>query len=308
MPLSAPMVRNLGSRSRGVVLVAIAGLLWSTLGLGVRLMDEAGPWRILFYRAIALIVVLGVVVAARNPGTFVRAFAGIGYNGLVSATAIAFSSISFVYALTLTTVAQATLILGAAPVMAGALGWLLLREPITRTNWSTMGIAAAGLAVMTYTGIASGDLLGTILAFGAALGFAVFTVFQRRGRNADMLPAVVVSGVVIMAVTGPLMRGATISGTDILVAFYLGGVALAGGLALYTIGSRHVRSAESVLISMTEVVLAPIWVWWALGETMAPTTVIGGAIILTAVLIQARSRRALPSLPGDGPARRVRTR
>lgn len=289
-------------------MVATAGLLWSTLGLGVRLMDEAGTWRILFYRAIAQVVVLGVLIAARNPGAFARNLTRIGYNGLVSATALSFSSISFVYALSLTTVAEATLILGAAPVMAGALGWMVLREPITRTNWWTMGIAAAGLGVMTYTGTVSGNVAGIVLALCGALGFAAFSVFQRRGRQSDMLPAVLLSGVVTLVVTGPLVGGAKISAGDALVALYLGGVALAGGLALYTAGSRHVRAGELVLIAMTEVVFAPLWVWWAFGETMAATTIVGGFMIMAAVLIQARAREALPALHRRRRAGRVRTR
>ena len=284
--------------------MASAGLLWSTLGLGVRLMDEAGPWRILFYRAVAQVAVLAVLLAVRNPGAFARTLTGVGYNGLVSAAALSSSSISFVYALTLTTVAEATLILGAAPLMAGMLGWVLLREPITRTNWTTMGIGAAGFGVMTYTGAVAGNVGGILLALCAAFGFAAFSVFQRRGRDTNMLPAVLLSGVVTLVATGPLVRGATISAGDAVLAFYLGGVALAGGLALYTAGSRHVRAGELVLIAMTEVVFAPLWVWWILGETMAATTIIGGIMIMTAVLIQARAREARRTLRGHRRARR----
>lgn len=289
-------------------MVATAGLLWSTLGLGVRLMDEAGPWRILFYRAAFQVVVLGVLIAARNPRAFVRTLAGIGYNGLLSAASLSFSSISFVYALSLTTVAEATLILGAAPVMAGLLGWMLLGEPITRSNWSTMAVAALGLAVMTYSGSVSGNLAGIILALFGALGFAAFSVFQRKGRDSDMLPAVLLAGVVILVATAPLIGGATISVGDAVVALYLGGVVLAGGLALFTAGSRHVRASELVLISMTEVVFAPVWVWWAFGETIAATTIIGGIMIMTAVLIQARAREAPPAIRGHGRSSPVSTR
>ena len=269
-------------------------------------MGDVGPWAILFYRAIPQIIVLVVLITVRHRGATLRTIAGIGLNGLVSGASLTFSSMCFVYALTLTTVAEATLILGAAPVLAGVLGWLILREPITRTNWWTMGLAAAGLGVMTYTGTVSGSLAGTILAFGAALGFAAFTVFQRRGMRTDMLPAVIVSGLLTLLVTGPLVGGVTISGMNILLAIYLGGVALAGGLALFTAGSRHVRSTELVLIAMLEVVFAPVWVWWALGEGMAVATMVGGAIILTAVLIQAREgqarfRRAGPMPPVNAP-------
>ena len=92
------------------------------------------------------------------------------------------------------------------------------------------------------------------------------------------------------------------------MALYLGGVVLAGGLALFTAGSRHVRASELVLISMTEVVFAPVWVWWAFGETIAATTIIGGIMIMTAVLIQARAREAPPAIRGHGRSSPVSTR
>ena len=291
-------------RARGIALVAASGLLWSTLGLGVRLMDTAGPWRILFYRAIAQVVVLSALVAARNRGGFVRAFAGIGSDGLLGAVSLAFASCCAVYALTLATVAEVTLIFSSAPVLAGLLGWLLLREPISRTTWVSMGMATIGLAVMTSTGTTTGSLSGAVLAFGSALGFAAFTVFQRRGKKADMLPAVVVSGILVLMLTGSLIDGAPTSARDLLIAAYLGGVALAGGLALYTAGSRYLRAAELVLIVMTEVVFAPLWVWWVFGEAVAKTTVIGGGIVLAAVVIQARSSRpAHPVASGQCPGR-----
>ena len=277
-----------------MAMVAAAGLLWSTMGVGVRYMDEVSVWAILFYRAIAQVLVLVALIAVRRRGSFARTVTGIGVNGLISGASLTFSSVTFVYALKLITVAEATLILGAAPVLAGLLGWLLLREPITRTNWWTMGMAAVGLAVMTYTGTVTGNLAGTLLAFGGALGFAAFTVFQRRGMRTDMLPAVLVGGILTLIFTGPLMGGVTIGGLDLLVAIYLGAVGLGGGLALYTAGSRHVRSTELVLIAMTEVVFAPVWAWWAFGETIAVTTGVGGVLIMAAVLVQARARERLP--------------
>ena len=287
-----------------MAMIAMAGLLWSTLGLGVRFLDEVGTWAILFYRAIAQILALLVLIAIRHRGLLVHTFTSIGLNGLVSGVSLASSSICFVYALSLVSVAEATLILGAAPVLAGLLGWLVLREPITRTNWRTMAIAGAGLTIMTYTGTVSGSLVGTALAFCAALGFASFTVFQRRGMRTDMLPAVIVAGIVTLIVTAPLIGGVVISSMDLLVAFYLGGVALAGGLALFTIGSRYVRSTELVLIAMTEVVFAPVWVWWVFGETITLATGMGGVLIMAAVLVQARAREvpseSTPNHPRPG--------
>ena len=317
------MIRTvtLPARARGILLVAAAGTLWSTLSLGVRIMDTATTWQILFYRAIAQVMVIGAWVAMRRGRGFARSFADIGADGVMAGASISMASIAFVYALSLTTVAEVVFIFSMAPVLAGLLGWALLREPITRITWLAMVIVLAGIAVMNVPDGSAGFSTGTLLALVAAFGFASFTVLQRRRRHVDMLPAIAVSGLITVAATGWLIGGTVLSPGDLAVAFWLGGISLAGGLALYTVGARYVRPAESVLISMTEIVLAPLWVWWLFNETASIATVVGGAIVLTGVLTQAlgresnspRRRWGQPGLPSDSrqqatPRRRLRGR
>lgn len=298
----------LPARARGILLLAAAGTLWSTLGLGVRIMDTATTWQILFYRAIAQVVVIGAWVAMRRGRGFARSFADIGADGVIAGASISMASIAFVYALRLTTVAEVVFIFSMAPVLAGLLGWALLKEPITRITWLAMALVLAGIAVMNGPDGSAGISPGALLALLSALGFAVFTVLQRRRRHVDMLPAIAVSGLITAAATSWLIGGAAPSPRDLVVAFWLGGVALAGGLALYTVGARYVRPAESVLISMIEIVLAPLWVWWLFDETAGVAILAGGAIVAAGVLIQAlgresksRRRRGRPEPPSDPP-------
>ena len=295
----------LPARARGVLLIAAAGTLWSTLGLGVRIMDTATTWQILFYRAIAQVIVVGAWLAMRRGRGFVRSFADIGADGVIAGASISIASIAFVYAIGLTTVAEVVFLFSMAPVLAGLLGWALLREPITRITWLAMVFVLVGIAVMNGPIGSAGFSAGTLLAFLAALGFASFTVLQRRRRHVDMLPSVAVSGLITMAATGWLIGGSLPSSRDLAVAFWLGGIALAGGLALYTVGARFVRPAESVLISMTEIVLAPLWVWWLFDETARIATLLGGAIVLTGVLTQALGRERRPP---SGPRSRATPR
>ena len=297
----------LPARVRGILLVAAAGTLWSTLGLGVRIMDTATTWQILFYRAIAQVIVIGAWVAMRRGRRFARSFMDIGADGIIAGASISMASIAFVYALRLTTVAEVVFLFSMAPVLAGLLGWVVLREPITRITWLAMALVLAGIAVMNGPAGSAGVSAGTFLAFLSALGFASFTVLQRRRRHVDMLPAIAVSGLITAAATAWLIGGTVPGPRDLAVAFWLGGIALAGGLALYTVGARYVRPAESVLISMTEIVLAPLWVWWIFDETASIATVVGGAVVLTGVLTQALGResnsRRRRGQPGDTPER-----
>ncbi|MDE0137270.1 MAG: DMT family transporter [bacterium] len=298
----------LPARARGILLLAAAGTLWSTLGLGVRIMDTATTWQILFYRAIAQVVVIGAWVAMRRGRGFARSFADIGADGVIAGASISMASIAFVYALSLTTVAEAVFLFSMAPVLAGLLGWVVLREPITRITWLAMVLVLAGIAVMNGPAGSAGVSMGTFLALLSALGFALFTVLQRRRRHVDMLPAIAVSGLITAAATVWLIGGTAPSSRDLAVAFWLGGISLAGGLALYTVGARHVRPAESVLISMIEIVLAPLWVWWLFDETAGVAILAGGAIVLAGVLIQAlgrdsKSRRRGQREPPSDPPR-----
>ncbi|MXX64619.1 MAG: DMT family transporter [Acidimicrobiia bacterium] len=286
------------SRVKGIMLVATAGALWSTLGLGVRIMDSSTPWQILFYRAVPQLVFITIWVAMRRGHNLVRSFTDIGLNGVLAGACVSMSSIAFVNALTLITVAEAMFIFSMAPILAGLLGWLVLREPITRITWVAMGLVMVGIGIMNGPGHAEGLSIGTFLAFIGASGFAGFTVLQRRRPNIDMLPAVAVSGLITMATIGWKTVGVPVPDlTDLLVALWLGGVALAGGLALYTIGARQVRSAESVVISMTEIILGPVWVWWLLDETVTFAILSGGAVVASGVVIQALLNKPTPPDP-----------
>ena len=308
-------VQFLPTRARGILLVAAAGTLWSTLGLGVRIMDTSTTWQILFYRAIAQAVVISAWVATRRGRRFTRSFADIGFSGVLAGASVSIASVAFVYALSLTTVAEVVFIFSMAPVLAGLLGWILLKEPITRITWWAMVLVLIGIVVMNGPDGSSGSPMGTFLAFLSAFGFASFTVLQRRRRHVDMLPSIAVSGLITLAATGWLIGDSLPSIRDLVVAFWLGGVALAGGLALYTAGARYVRSAESVLIAMTEIVLAPLWVWWLFSETVGSATLMGGAIVFGGVLVQALGResgsprrRRRPSGDPQGPTPRLRPR
>ena len=143
--------------------------------------------------------------------------------------------------------------------------------------------------------MAGGSLIGNAAALLSALGFAGFTVTCRWGRLTNMLPAVLFGGIfamlagalVAMALGQPLL----VPLRDITLATTMGAVTLAGGLILYTIGSRVVPAAQATLISLVEVLLAPVWAWAFLDENVTQGTLIGGSVLLAAVLLNAYGGR-----------------
>lgn len=295
------------SYATGVRLVLLAALLWSLNGLLIRQITEAGTWAVLFWRSAGMIPVLLAVIAWRSGGV-VAPLRRVGWSGVVGGLGLVLAFGGAIYAFQATTVANAVFLFSASPFLAALLGWVILRETVRPSTWAAIALAGVGMFLMVREGLAAGAMAGNVAALLSALGFASFTISLRWGRLADMLPAVVLGGVFSMIaaalVLGLQGQAIWVPWRDIAISLAMGAVVLATGMALYTAGSRVLPAAELTLLSMVEVLLAPIWVFLALGETASAGTFVGGAVLMVAVAINAlsgvrRMRKAPPV--GIGP-------
>ncbi len=277
--------------AKGVALVLIAGCFWSISGLVVRLMHEATEWQILFYRSSALVITLLVYISLRSRGKLVGIFLQAGFHAYMAGAFLSIAFACWIFAMTHTTIANALFVLSAAPFLAAILARLFLGEKVKPTTWLFMLLASVGVAVMVGEGAAVGTLGGNLYALGAATGFAAFTVTLRKGKKVDMTPAVCWAGIWGTFIAAFMLSGPqldfSLSIHDILLCGLMGVVQVGLGLILFTAGSRYVPAVEITLLSLTEVVLGPIWVWLGVGETPSHLTLIGGAIVLTAIVAQA---------------------
>lgn len=279
--------------ARGVTLVVCGALLWSLMGLAIRLIGDVGTWQILFWRSLGLAPVLIGFIAWRSGGHPIARLRAAGPAGLVGGFGLVFAFAGAIYAIQTTSVANAVFLFAAAPLLTALLAWPVLREPVRRATWIAIAVATAGILVMVRDNLAAGAIAGNLAALASAAGFAAFTIALRFGRLGDMLPAAALGGVLSVVVAGLVLA---LSGEPILVAPRDAGLALAmgilllgGGLVAYTIGSRAMPAADLALLSMVEVMLAPVWVWLALGETATAGTLAGGAILLAALAWNALS-------------------
>ena len=285
---------------QGRLLVLLAGVFWSLAGLFMRSLEAAGDWQVVFYRSLTLIIFLGLVLAVRDGRRLPSIFAAAGWTSVLAGFFLSFAFVCFVTSITRTTVANTLFLLSAAPLLAAFLGWLLLRESVRKATWAAMVAAVLGVAVMVGDGLAQGNPLGDLLALGAALSFALFTVTLRRKPGVDMLPTTVYAGLFAMLWSGPAAlvtdQGLLLSTHDLLICIALGVVQMGCGLLAYIIGARHLGAAESALLSMSEVVLGPLWVWWVFSEIPTTLTLAGGGIVLAALVGNALSglRRRRP--------------
>jgi len=287
----------------GVVLVLLAGAFWSSMGVGIRLIEAANVWQILLYRSVSLALFLFAIIAWRSGFRPLARIRKAGLAGAIGGAGLVVAFSGGIYAIQTTSVANAMFLFASSPFLAAFLGWMILREPVRRATWIAMLVGVAGVAVMVANGISAGRMAGNLSALLAAGGFAVFAIALRWGKLEDMLPAVFLAGV-FATLTAALAcwigeYAYTIPANDVAIALALGVFQIGVGLTIFTIGSKVVPAAELALLSMTEVLLAPIWVWLFLGETADPETLLGGAILLLAIAGNALSglrRKPVPVL------------
>ena len=294
------------ARLKGVLLVLLAATVWSSGGPLMRAIENATPWQILFWRSSAMLVAIafyGRVVLRSDPRTAIKGFGSLGW--LSAGFAACAFSLSIV-ALEHTTVANVLFMVAVSPLVAAVLGGLLLGESVRRATWLALSVAAVGLAVMLWEGFDGGSPLGNIAAFCSAAAFALFNVAYRRaelvGRKPDMSAVLCLAALLAMTVSGTAAvaegTGLKLSTPDLLYSLAFGFFQVGLGFILFTAGARHLTAAEATLLALLEVVLGPTWTWLIFGEEPSGLGVIGGLILLAAMILQAASgmrRRRQPA-------------
>jgi drug/metabolite transporter (DMT)-like permease len=290
-----PRVDEASVRRRGQLFVALAAVAWSTAGVLQREL-HVGTTTQLAGRALFASIGLAAYVAIANRGRPLDAFASMGRAGLAVAGCIALASGSFIIALNHATVANVLFMQAAAPIAAALLAWIALGESITHRAAIAMAIAVVGVAIMV-GGPGSGGFVGVGASIVMTLSFATSIVITRHKREVSMAPAICLSQVIVLLATAPFAHPATVSRRDLGLFMLLGFGQMALGLAFLAVGARLIPAAEVALITLLEIVLGPLWVWIAISETPPLTTIIGGCVVIGAVLLQTVRRGAPRSAP-----------
>src|SRR5919198_907309 len=246
---------------RGRTYVALAALAWSTAGLLQRELSVNVPTQL---AGRALFATLGVFayVALAERGAVAGAFRAIGRAGLV---------------------------------LAAVLG-TLVGEPVVRRTWIAMAVAIAGVGLMV-GGPHHPSAAGLSLSLLMSVTFAATIVITRHRREVSMAPATCLSQLLVLLAAAPFAHPGEIGAQDLALLVGLGVGQIGLGLIFLTIGARLIPAAEVALITLLEIVLGPIWVWIALSEQPAAATLVGGAIVLAAVVLQATGQPEEPSVP-----------
>lgn len=266
----------------GVLCVTGATVAWSTAGFFALSVAVDTP-TVLFWRGLFGALGLLVVLILREGVQGLAGFGKLGRAGWAFAACGGIAFLANITALRETSVAHVAVIFAAAPFFAAALGWIFLRERPSRSATIASLVALLGAAIMVGLG-SEGTLQGDALATVAVLAFSGVIVIARRNPGIPNLAASILAVLMSTVVAAPLMTELALPQQDLPMLAAFGIVNSALGILLFLIGAKHIPAIQSALITALETPLAPFWVWLAFGIVPGLLTVVGGTIVVGAVV------------------------
>jgi drug/metabolite transporter (DMT)-like permease len=268
----------------GIALVVAAAVAWSTAPFFTRLLPF-DSWTILFWRGLFGGGLIAVVLVLTQGRAGLRDLVRMGASGWLVASLSTLGMVCFIPALQLTSVSNVAIIIATGPFAAAALGWIWLREAARLRTMLASLAALCGVAIIVGNARASADILGIALACLMTLAIAAMTVAVRRHRNTPMVAAAALSNVLGSIVSLPFAQGiASVTATELMILAAFGFFQVALGLTLFVLGSRLLPSGQASLIATLETPLMPFWVWLAFHEAPASRALVGGALVMGAVI------------------------
>ena len=308
MSTTTPTSASTGQERLGVLLVFLSAFFWSIGGTIARFLEVQDTWTAVFWRSFWAAAFLLAFMAWRDGwrGT-IALFRGMGCPGLAVATCFAVCSTSFVVALTYTTVANVLLMQAGVPLFAALLAFMLFGERISASTWAAIAAVIFGVAVMVSDSLRGKvSPIGDGLALVIAIGFSIATVITRRYSHVRMVPATCLGTLMAGAFAATQASPFATTPADAAWLFAFGAVNLGLGLAMFATGARLIPAVLAALLGTFEPILGPIWVWLVHGEVPSTRTLIGGAIVVAALIVYLTlefRKRSYPTkpIPAVGP-------
>ena len=270
----------------GPFLVFLGAVSLSFGGLIVKSFEGSTLWQILFWRSVFFILVISIFLFISYKKTVFSALYKSGLPGLVGGIILSVGFASYVFAMYETTVANANFIIQTQTLFLAIFGYFFLKETISKLTLFCIFLAISGILLMLGTSISPGQMTGNLVAFIMPISFAVLILIVRKFPEVDMIPLQLVAGIFAMIIGLLLSPSIMVSPKDIFLGFLAGFFQVGFGFIFITIGARSTPAAFVGIIMLTEAVLGPFWAWMFANENPPLTVLIGGSIVITAVVIQ----------------------
>ena len=275
----------------GYILLLFGGFCLSWGGFIIRSFEEASIWQILFLRSFFfLLALIAFLFVTYKKNTF-NIIKESGLPGLLGGFVLSFSFVAFVVAMSNTTVANVVFIISTQTMFLAIFGYFYLKEKVSLIGLISILLAMSGIIIMVGDSISGGSLFGNMVALAIPINFAILVMIIRKNTKVDMVPAIFYSGIFSLIYGFFLAESFVFTKHDIWMGFLLGVPQLAVSFICITIGSRTVESATVGLLMLMETLCAPLWVWLFLNEIPPISVFIGGAVIISAIILKSFDKK-----------------
>ena len=277
---------NIITKIPGPILVFLGACCLSFGGLIVKSFEGATNWQILFWRSIFFSTVVVIYLLITYKKKFFNSFYKSGLPGFVGGLILSLGYSGYVFAMYNTTVANTNFIIQTQTIFLAVFGYIFLKEKISKLTLASIILAFTGIILMVGNSLSPGQMSGNMVAFIMPISFATLVLIVRKFPDTDMVPMQFIAGIGATIIGYLFSSKISISSHDIFLGFLAGFFQVGLGFILITIGARTTLSALVGIIMLTEAVLGPLWAWLFINENPPPVVLIGGAIVILAVLLQ----------------------
>ena len=275
----------------GYILLLFGGFCLSWGGFIVRSFQEANVWQILFLRSFFFIIALSLFLTLTYKNRVIKIIKDSGVPGILGGFVMSFSFVAFIISMNNTTVANVVFIISTQTMFLAIFGYFYLKEKVSLIGSSSIFLAMGGILIMVGDSISTGSLFGNLVALVIPINFAIYVMIIRKNSNLDMVPAMLYSGIFSLIYGAILSKSFEFTSHDLFMGFLLGVPQLALGFICITIGSRTTASATVGLLMLMETLCGPLWVWLFLSEIPPISVFIGGAVIISAIILKSFDKK-----------------
>ena len=277
---------NFLSKIPGPFLVFLGACTLSFGGLIVKSFEGANLWQILFWRSVFFSIVVFFFLIITYKKNFFSSINKVGLPGFFGGIVLSCGYASYVFAMYNTTVANANFIIQTQTIFLAIFGYIFLKEKISKLTLFSIFLAFCGIFLMLGDSLSTGQMIGNIAAFVMPISFAVLILTVRKYPSVDMIPLQLIAGIGAVIIGYLFSSKIIISSHDIFLGFVAGFFQVGLGFIFITIGAKTTPSALVGIIMLTEAVLGPLWAWLFINETPPLVVLVGGFIVLSAVVLQ----------------------
>ena len=277
----------------GYILLLFGGFCLSWGGLIIRSFEEATVWQILLLRSVFFMIALMFFLIATYKKNTIKIIKDAGFPAVIGGLVMSLSFIAFVVSMSITSVANVVFIISTQTMFLAIFGYFYLKEKVSLISFFSIVLAMGGITIMVGDSLSTGSFFGNIIALAIPINFSILVMIIRKNKNLDMVPAIFYSGIFSIIYGLILSESLVFTSHDILMGFFLGVPQLSFGFICITIGSRTTPSTTIGLLMLTETLFAPVWVWLFLNEIPPMSVIIGGLVIISAIILKSSDKKTV---------------